>query len=359
MMQKYINLLMLFIAFICFSKNSFAKKTNQAIYVEPFDLAAGGANLTRASQIGVMYANPALMAFPKKFHRWFGGQFSLISNRESIDMLRNATSGDGLGDSDEIVDTAFDTPIHLGMMSTFSWVTRNFGVSILGRFEPDIEGKEYGVSGLPAINFSAEAYGAVAFSFATQVTRWMSIGVTPKYLAVAEPDIEIGLTDEAAIERIAEDPESFASYGRGTAIDVGCLIFLQGKHLDFRLALKVDDLGDTKFSGTSDPFLQTIHAGMSLTLHGTTEALHLSVDYRDIQGVYEEKTFKRLYMGAKFLVQNHIGLAAGLYQGIPSVGVRLDLFIVNIGLTAYGREMGNYIGEKQRNLYVAYIGFGG
>jgi hypothetical protein len=82
------------------------------------------------------------------------------------------------------------------------------------------------------------------------------------------------------------------------------------------------------------------------------------LDYRDITGQLNTSLPMRLYAGAKLIIRNYVGLAAGLYQGYPTYGVRLDLIFVKIGLTFYGREMGRYAGDDQRDIYVMSIGLG-
>jgi hypothetical protein len=84
----------------------------------------------------------------------------------------------------------------------------------------------------------------------------------------------------------------------------------------------------------------------------------LALDYRDILNSYQDPLFKKIYTGAKLLIRNHIGFATGYYQGIPSFGVRLDLWVIKFGFTAYGRELGDYVGERQRNLYIVYTTLG-
>jgi len=341
---------------IGWSTELLARKTNQSVYEEPFDLAAGGASLTRASQEGVMFANPALMPWGKKFHRWFGTQTTAIINREAKELAQS-----GAKDSSKILDKALDVQIHPGMLHSTSWITNNFGIGAFARVEPDIETKEFGDSGLPALHVSGEVYAGGVMSLAGTLGSWLSLGTTIKALRVSEPDLEVALTDETRIKELQSDSSTLSdevALSSGTGFDLGSLIFLQGSSLDFRLAVKAEDLGNTKFVGNQAPFKQTLHGGMGLTFHGSTEALHLSLDYRDVSGAYEEKPFKKVYAGAKLLLRNYVGLAAGLYQGIPSAGIRADLLLLKIGFTAYGREMGTYVGERQRNLYLVYVGLG-
>lgn len=344
--------------------SAYGGKTNQAVYEEPFDLAAGGSSLTRASREGVLFANPAIMPYGEKFFRWLGMQTSVIAARESVSFAKSLAGG-GQGDAqgEEIIDKVLveKTPLHFGMTNALSFISNNFGVGAFARLEPDIYGEQFGVGGTPAIHVTAEAYSGAVASLAYRPLSWLSLGVTGKYLYVAEPDIELALSDQARIQELANNPQSLqeaASFGSGFGTDVGLLVFLQGYSVDWRFALKVDDLGDTNFTGSQKPFLQAVHTGAAVTFHGAQNALHLSLDYRDALNAYEEKTFKKIYAGAKLMLFEHLGLAAGLYQGIPTVGVRLEAFFLKLGATAYGREMGDAVGQRQRNLYVAYFSAG-
>jgi hypothetical protein len=337
---------------------AFAKKSNQAVYEDPFDIAGGGASLTRGTGEGVLFANPAVMPFGEKFHRYLGMQLGVIAGKESVEFVQGMTKKQ---ENENIVDEVFQKPIHAGLLYSLGYITNNVGVAAVARMEPDFEGKEIGSAGTPAINVSAEAYGGGVFGYSARLTRWFSVGATAKYLKVAEPEIEIDLANQQKFKEISEDPAAAAELqGIGTAIgyDVGSLLFLQGRHIDFRLALKVDDVGNTVVSNTDKPFKQMVHVGTGVTFHGTTEALHLALDYRDVLGAYEEKPFKRVYVGSKLLIRNMLGFAAGLYQGYPTFGVKLDLILLRAGVTVYSRELGSTIGLKQRNLYVAYFGLG-
>lgn len=348
----------------------YARKTVQPLYEEPFDLAAGGASLTRASLEGVLFANPALMPYGGKFHRWFGSQFSLWGNREIQSLLKASTksseaaSAEGESSSDsgnDVVSKLFSTPFNAGVATALSYINSNFGLGIITKVSQDLEAKEYGATGLPTVTLEGEVYAGAVMSLATKVTRWFSLGVTAKYLYVSEPYTSFDLSQAEQISAMMNDPNEIRKQFEpqpGMGADVGMLFFFQGSTTDFRLAAKVDDVGDTQFGSDGVRFKQTVSGGLGLTFHGDVEALHLAVDYRDILNAYDEKPFKRIYTGAKLVIREMIGFAAGYYQGIPSAGVRLDLWLLHVGVTAYGRELGHYIGEKQRNLYVAYFGMG-
>src|SRR5262245_37670234 len=77
-----------------------ARKTNEPIYEDPFDIGSGGASLTRASKEGMIFSNPALLPLGSKTFRWLGFTLSLLANKESIDTARQlATTASKSGGS--------------------------------------------------------------------------------------------------------------------------------------------------------------------------------------------------------------------------------------------------------------------
>ncbi len=339
-----------------------AKSSNELLYTEPFDLAAGGTTLTRASQEGIVFANPALLPLGGAWVRWLGFQAGFMLDR---DLAQSAQGGGlegatGSGETD-FVDQLFSKSLHLGQTATLSFLNQNFAVSVFDRVELDVAGERFGDSGLPSVNFGVEAYGGVLTSYALRPVRWFSLGVTAKYLYASEPEIKVPVTDQEKIRQLSSDTSSLRdeiAFNQGTGSDLGMLFLWQGHHLDLSMGLKIEDLGGTRFTGDQESFPQTYNAGLGLALHGTKEVLHLSLDYRDISNAYDEKTFKKVYLGARFMLRNMVGVACGLYQGIPTAGLRLDLLLFKLGITAYGRELGTYPGDRQRNMVMLYTSFG-
>jgi hypothetical protein len=349
---------------------AYAEKTNQAVYEVPYDLAAGGASLTRASQEGVMFANPAQMPYGQKFFRWFGSEFALLAAKESYEEAKNLAGGKEKSSGDEqeseeanadFFDKAFDTPIHFGATSAISFISNNFGIGTFARFEPDIAGQRHNETGIPEFRARAEGYAGLAASLAGKVCSWLSLGLTAKHMYKVEPDLVIDLADQNKVNEIRADPAALQNEvtpGFGTSFDAGALVFKQGYNWDYRLALKVDDVGDTSFTEGQRTFKQTYHAGIGVTLHNAIDSLHLALDFRDVTGVYEEPITLRVYAGAKLMLRKFFGLAIGLYQGYPTYGVRLDLLFVKLGFTVYGRELGDYAGDDPRTIYMASLGIG-
>ena len=345
-------------------------KGSAPVYEDPFDIAAGGASLTRASQAGMMFSNPALIPYGPGFHRWSGNETTLMVGKDSVDFARSMSGGSSSSESDgessqssqtaEFIDKVMKSPIHAGVLNNFAYINRFFGLSMFNRGEVDIAAKKFGETGLPALRFRAESYQGVGLSAATFApTQFLSVGLTGKYIYAGEPDLEIELTDQEAISNLQSSSglKSLVGMNTGIGYDAGMLLFAQGMNVDYRLALKVDDVGGTKMRGDASltELKQIYNAGLGWTLHNAVDALHISVDYRDIQNAYNEEMFKRVRVGTKLLVRRHLGLAVGYYDGWPSYGVELDAWIFRLSGSYYTRELGAKPGIDPRPIYA--LGF--
>jgi hypothetical protein len=308
-----------------------------------------------------LFSNPAQLPYGGGFHRWLGLKSNFIAGKESVDFARNFQSNK-TKEAGELVDAAFDAPIHFGASSSLAWLTQRFGMTAFYRAEPDMVAKKIGSDGLPELRFQAEGYGGAVVGMGHRLTPWLSLGLTAKYLLVAEPDVAVSIADQTAIEELQSPTglQKHLSYGQGMGFDGGLLLFRQGHSVDLLLAAKVDDIGNTKFTGSQKPFKQTMSAGLGITFHSTTDALHLSADLRDIGQAYGESMYKRLYLGAKLMLRTYVGLAMGMYQGYPTAGAVVDLVFVRVGATVYGREYGDHasLGVEPRNMYVLTFAVG-
>lgn len=363
-------------ALAAFAGPAYARKTNQPIYEDPFDLGAGGASLTLASKDGRIFANPALLPLGGGFHRWAGLTTSVLTNKESIDtareMIANARGGssdssssaDSAASTQDFVDKVFKDPVRVGWGASLSWVTSRFGLAVFSRFEPDIQAQEFGAYGAPEVRFRAESYhgAALGLGLATPF-RWLTFGLTSKYLYAAEPDVAVEATDQESITQF-QNPQfiqDLTAHNTGTGFDAGMLIFVQGSHVNLSLAGKVDDLGNTAMRGPSESpteFKQVVSAGSGLTLHTGADAIHMAFDYRDITNAYGEAQFKKFYAGTKILLRTYVGLAAGFYNGYPCYGAELDLILLRLAGTYYTRELGDHPGVNPRRIYMVSLSTG-
>jgi len=340
-----------------FSNDGYGFVGNQPIFREPFDIAGGGANLTRGTQEGVLFGNPATMPYGKRFHRWIGLKTAVHTTLESLQYFVPNDSN-----TEETVDNIFRNPAHFGLSLSLTYITNNFGITAFSHVEPDAQSKRFGRYGLPEVRLRNEYVSGFAGSYAaTTGVDWLSFGLTAKYFNSSVTDLSVPVSDGESIRRATSPDAMLTATASGTAIgyDLGFLAFSQGETIDYRLALKIDDIGNTVFTDDSrDPIPQTLHIGTGLTIHDNINALHLALDYRDLLGAHDEQWFKKLYLGGKLTIQRFMGFAAGLYQGGPSMGMRLNFVVVQTGLTFYAKEMGEYPGQETRRVFIAYFSMG-
>lgn len=351
-------------ASVGYSRLAHAEKGSGMIYEDPFDVGSGGASLTRAAQGGMLLANPALLPYGDGFHRWAGIEPTMIVGKDSVDFANSMKSNDSSNsDPSALVDKLSKTPVHVGLRNAVSYMNSGFGLGVYNHFEADLRTRKYGELGLPDVNFRAESYQAAAMSGATMLgTRALSLGITGKYIYAAEPDASIQITDQESLKKLssADGMKSLVSHNTGTGFDAGLLYFVQGYNLDFKMALKADDIGDTKLTGdgTLTTLPQMYSAGVGTTLHNGIDALHLSVDYRDIQGAYKEKTFKRVRAGAKVVLHRFIGLGAGVYDGWPAYAAEIDCILVRATAAMWTKELGDSPGVDPRTVYALGVAMG-
>lgn len=383
---------------LAISTPAYARKTNQPVYQDPFDLGAGGASLTRASKDGRVFANPALLPYGGKFHYWGGSSFSILANKESIDTARDlfgqasgSSSGGGEesgaeGDDDtataensKLMDRALEHPVRVGWGSSLSWITSHFGLSVFSRLEMDLRAREFGETGFPEAHFQAESYHGVVLGTALRTPwRWLSVGAAAKMIYGSEPNLRVQLTDTDSISQMSDPSlrQDLSNHKTGIGGDLGVLMFFQGQHVDWSFAAKVDDIGDTKFSGGQveenaadaaaaggshndlESFKQVMSAGAGLTFHTGSDAFHLALDYRDMTNAYGEKSFKKVYAGAKLLLRTYVGVSAGYYQGYPTYGAEVDFIVLRLAGTYYTRELGESPGVDPRRIYMFTLSAG-
>jgi len=389
------------LAWASLSSRALARKGSEPIYEDPFDLAAGGASLTRGTTDGMVFANPALLPLGGKFNRWLGSTVTVTANDGSVGLLctqihqncgklagsqapSTTPSGMQAGGgalADQLLKTAEAHPVQVGYATAVSWITSHFALGTFSQLALDARLRPISDDGLPELALALDSYNGVYLGTAVRTPwRWLTIGVAGKYVLADELAQSIKATELSSLQEKLKDMEnatsSFAQPYLGLGADVGALLFFQGKTTDLSLALKLDDVGGTHFKsvsaggaaagGESSPlpdFPQSLSAGVGLTFHTGADAIHLAVDYRDIparkktgasgyQSAYAEPTFKKLHLGVKATIRTYVGLAAGILDGYPTAGVELDFLIFRLALASYTRELGDSPRADPRHIYM-------
>ena len=336
-------------------------KKSAPIYQNPFDLASGGASLTRATQEGVMFSNPSLPAFGEGYFRWIFyrstvsvGDGTIAARKDIIQAANNPTSNAAIT---QVAEDAFKKPIYAELDSAAGVITSNFGIAGFASNKLDINGKDFGTMGLPVLGVKNNAYAGVATTFSTSFGDHLAVGIGPKYIYNSEVNTNLTVSDVTNPTQAINKVTNALKSGNGISTDVGFTLQNRTKNFDLRLAGVVEDVGNTSFTGGVPPWLQTYNAGIGFTIHDFTNALHCALDYRDISDVYGEDLPKKIYMGCKVLLTRYVGFGFGYLQGWPSYGIVLNLFLFRIEAGTYTKDGAAQSGLVARKIYFASLGF--
>lgn len=348
-----------------------SSRTLEPLYEDPFDVGAGGTTLTWAKQEGVLINNPALLPYGGKIFHWLGVKNTLTAGKDSLSNAKELANSRGksssaASDSEALVSRLFEKPLHLGLSSATSLITNHGGVAVFAAVEPDLRAwkkgdPEFG-SGTPNILVRHEAYaGAYAALASRTFWRFLSLGVSAKYLFASEFLEVVELSDASKIKEVqkqADDLKANLEPGISLGADAGFLFFFQGNSLDLRLAGTVVNATHSPLKGPQKAFPRSINAGLGLTLHSDLDALHFALDYRDYENVYALPAYKHLYAGVRLLLRTYIGFSAGLYQGSPSYGLEIDLVFARLAAAMYTRQYALSPDLDSRQIYLLSINLG-
>ncbi|WP_186645640.1 hypothetical protein [Fluviispira vulneris] len=336
-------------------------KKSAPIYQNSFDLASGGASMTRATQEGVLFANPSLPAFGEGIIRSIFLKNTASIGAQSIGFLNDVVTAAGNLNTAQLQNLLGDIvkkPVYFGLDSAAGLITSNFSIAGFSSAKIDLNGRQFGILGLPDIQIKSNGFVGVASAISTQFADTLAIGIGPKYIYNAEINADLGVNDILNASQAQSIITNSLKNGTAISTDIGVTFQKRTKHFDVRIAGVVEDVGNTQFTGGVPPWLQTYNAGIGFSIHDETNALHCALDYRDISDVYKEDLPKKVYMGCKLLITRIFGLGFGYLQGWPSYGFVLNLFLMRIEAGAYTKDAGNYqAGLVGRQVYFASLGF--
>jgi hypothetical protein len=355
------------LVFACWTSVAFAvtdepvpMRTNEPIYQNPFDIASGGANLTRATQDGVMFANPSLTAFGPGVFRWFFLRTGLHLGADSVELAYGIAKSKGqVADPAALIQKVIKTPIYAGFDFSLGALTRYGGIGAFISTRVDLAGRQYGSMGFPEIRARGYGYGGAVLTNSGFVGDWLALGYGLRYQGNAELYKTIGLVDMmsgSGASALGGELRNAVKYGYGAGLDLGATTQYRTKNFDFRWATTVNDVGQTKFTGNLAPWKQTVSTGVGVIYHTRSSALHCAVDVRDLEAAYGEHWTRRSYAGCKALLSKRVGVGAGLYQGWMSYGVVLSALFIRLEAGTYTKEMGSQVGTDPRRVYFVALG---
>lgn len=341
--------------------------SSKPIFIEPFDLGGGGTVITKANKSSTLANNPALLAFGIKKIRWIGSRTSIKSGEGSTDFAKNIASGKS-SNSTEIIDAIFKNPINFGVSQNLSLIMKNFGIGAYSSFHSDFKLWKYGSpedgSGTSSITIHSDTIAAVLASTATTVGfDWLALGFTGKHLTASENVINVDLLDPDVVKKTQQKLTNLTPKfdNSKTNIDTGLLVFLQNERLDFSFGLTAINILSKESEAeehVSAYYKRVYNAGFSITLHSNKHSLNVAIDYRDIKDINKQNLWKKTHLGTKLIISNYLGLSAGVYNGSPSYGFEVDLFVFKISGSTYTKEYHKTPGVNPRKIYILNLALG-
>lgn len=141
---------------------------------------------------------------------------------------------------------------------------------------------------------------------------------------------------------------SIENEGVGYGLDMGVVSRLDAIPFNPTVSLSWRDVGSMAFvktKGTDAPERQKDNLVLGMTLDGSIPLIGVSAgfEYRHITDA-SEQIGKKIHMGAEF----HLGMfdfRAGFYQGYRTIGLGVNLWLVQLDLATYSVEKGAYPGQ--------------
>jgi hypothetical protein len=332
-------------------------RTNEPLYQNPFDLAGGGASMTRATQDAVIFSNPSLAAFGAGFLRSIYFRNALHTNQETAQIAQKVRSGQ-VGINADFLEKAIQTPYHLGLDISAGFITSKLNIGFLSSSRVDIQGRKFGTTGMPELRIRSYSLASLPIGGSTVFRDTIAFGFSlkPVYLAEVAENLGLDTILSAGTQSLNETVKSKLKRGYGVSSDGAVTLQKRTQFLDVRLAFVASDIGGTTFVGGPAPWKPTLGTGLGVSLHDRDTVLHCAADLRDLEENYKEHWSKRFYSGCKAVSARQIGIAAGLYQGSLTFGGLVNLFIFRLEAGTYTREMGTAVGSNTRRLFFVAIG---
>jgi hypothetical protein len=298
----------------------------------------GGVRVFDGTQASVMMWNPAGLNYMKGFHFDVLDFSAATDGKESYEKLKNVGTISTFAD----LNGLYGIPIHADNRIGVNLAIPHFGISAFSDFNGDFSIRN---PTLPEIQAAANWDYGVYLGGAFDVGP-IAFGIAGKRVnrrggdVVITADQLIGF-DTTSIQSLVNDS------GVGFGFDLG-MMYRPGTNWNPTLGLTWQDVGTTTYyytGGTKAPPPTKDNVILSGSFQGEAFLTGIAggFEYRHISNS-NEQLGKKIHLGIEASLLN-FDFRAGLYQGYPTYGVGVDLFLVEVNAAYYKVETGLYPGE--------------
>lgn len=345
------------------------------IYKSPRVMGMGGANVAIGGRFDSVFYNPAgLTRMPE--YNWEVNVLGLSGavGEDTLDFVDDLNDAfdeeDDLTAVTNVLKDYRGKHIHLDV-SDLSSVARNseklaFGLGALGTMTSDsIPQQGFGEDGLLEMHASIQ-YGGIG-GVAYRVSDQLSVGASLKLINKEVVDHFFTASEIIEHEDDLEDyfTDELKKDGTGVGIDAGIIYeFMQDSKFKPAVGVSIQNIGDMDF-GDAGTIPMTVNVGASSTLNlPILQEMVVGIDYVDVFNNYEQDDDigKRIRLGGEIgILDNTVitaAVRAGLYQGYPTFGADLRLFMVALSYTTYAEEVGAYAGQDDDRRHLVSLNVG-
>ena len=223
-----------------------------------------------------------------------------------------------------------------------SFVTTNFGVGLLGKYQLDGQIDKTGTN--YTVNSIADYAAAGAFNMRF-FGGVLKIGVGGQLIDRTQINgtYKVATTTDLGVSNDGAE-------GVGLAADAGLILTAPVEFLP-SLSVVAHDIGDTSFNmsgglfantGTRrpDPIRQSIDAGIAVSpIVGLGKRLSFTVELQGVDDIGSD-LMDRFHTGAELNVGDYFFLRAGMNQRYWTAGVEFDAGMIQIQAATYGEDIG-------------------
>lgn len=302
------------------------------------NLGMGGVRAFDGSQASVQLWNPAGIAFSNGV-RWDVINFGAgINGKEAYDLSQSVSGVHGIED----MGAFYGKPIWVGATGSTSMMFPLFGISLYDDLSTDF------MLNNPVLpELKVKYYNDVGVLLGTALRAGdVSFGVNVKQVNRLGGDKLIGADLLADIDQEVIG-QQFQDGGIGYGLDFG-LMYKADVLLNPMVSLSYQDVGITSFQKTRglqapSPIKDNLTLGANISADAYIAGFTLGAEYRHINTT-GEPLGKKVHLGAEINLLN-MDFRAGLYQGYPTFGVGLDLYILQVDAALFTIERGAYPGQ--------------
>ncbi len=360
---------------------SAASKAHPSLYRSNRVMGMGGANVAVGGTFESVFSNPAGIAKMPEGN-WevniirLNGELGENVYDFATDMMDafDENEDDELNAINEVLAQYKGKNMHF-TISDLTSIAKNsgklaFGMGGVASFDSNsVAHQGIGTDGFFEVQANIK-YGAIG-GMSYQVKDDLYVGASLKLIhnesidhlftinEIIENEVEIG---DYIVDDLREE-------GNAVGVDLGVLYdvtqFEKLSKLNPTVGLSLLNIGDLDF-GDAGKIPMTVNIGASIRPEFEKFKLPLVIglDYVDLFSNYEEDSdiAKRIRLGAELgLVDKTVFsflVRAGLYQGYPTLGADLRLFLATLSYTTYAEEVGAYAGQDEDRRHMVSLTVG-